>query len=153
MDLCWQSDVSGFNTLSRFAIAFLPRSKCLLISWLQSPSTVVLEPQKMQSVTVSTVYPSICLEVMEPDARILVFWVWSFKLAFSLSSFTLTDTAVERPQRHLYVVWNAESWGSLKASDAGTCMEHRRIYQVWSRETTLTQSIAQHRLGGLLSLG
>ena len=90
MDLCWQSDVSGFNTLSRFAIAFLPRSKCLLISWLQSPSTVVLEPPKMKSVTVSTVCPSICLEVMEPDARILVFeyevlsWLFHSPLLLSL---------------------------------------------------------------------
>ena len=59
-----------FNTLSRFPITFLPRSKCLLISWLQSPSTVILEPPKIKSVTVS---PSICHEVMGPDAVILVF--------------------------------------------------------------------------------
>ena len=59
-----------FNTLSRFVIAFLPRSKCFLISWLQSPSTVNLEPKKIKSVTVS---PSICHEVMGPDAMILVF--------------------------------------------------------------------------------
>ena len=62
-----------FNTLSRFVIAFLPRSKCLLISWLQSPSMVILEPNKIKSVTVSTVFPSICHEVMGPDAMILVF--------------------------------------------------------------------------------
>ena len=62
-----------FNTLSRFVIAFLPRSKCLLTSWLQSPSTVILEPRKIKSVTVSIVYPSICHEVMGPDAMILVF--------------------------------------------------------------------------------
>ena len=49
-----------FNTLSRFVIAFLPRSKCLLISWLQSPSAVILEPKKIKSVTVSAVSPSIC---------------------------------------------------------------------------------------------
>ena len=60
-----------FNTLSRFVIAFLPRSKCLLISWLQSLSTVILEPKK-KSVTVSIVSPS-CHEVMGPDAMILVF--------------------------------------------------------------------------------
>ena len=57
-----------FNTLSRFVIAFLPRRKCLLISWLQSPSPVILEPKKIKSLTVSTVCPSICHEVMEPDA-------------------------------------------------------------------------------------
>ena len=62
-----------FNMLSRFVIAFLPRSKCLLISWLQSPSTVILELKKIKSLTVSTVSPSICHEVMGPDAMILVF--------------------------------------------------------------------------------
>ena len=61
-----------FNTLSRFVIAFLPRSKCLLISWLQSPSLVILEPKKIKPVTLSTFYPSICHEVMGPDAMIFV---------------------------------------------------------------------------------
>ena len=56
--------------LSRLAIAFLPRSKHLLISWLQSPSAVILEPPKVKSDTVSTVSPSICHEVMGPDAMI-----------------------------------------------------------------------------------
>ena len=59
-----------FNMLSRFVIAFLPRSKHLLISWLQSPSAVILEPPKIKSVTVSTVSPSISHEVMGPDAMI-----------------------------------------------------------------------------------
>jgi len=71
-----------FNMLSRLVIAFLPRSKCLLISWLQSPSAVILEPPKIKSLTVSTVYPSICHEVMGLDAMILVFWMLSFKLIF-----------------------------------------------------------------------
>ena len=62
-----------FNMLSRFIIAFLPRSKRLLISWLQSPSAVILEPKKIESVIVSTVFPSIGYEVMGPDAMILVF--------------------------------------------------------------------------------
>ena len=62
-----------FNMLSRFVIAFLPRSKQFLISWLQSPSAVILEPQKIKSDTVSTVSPSIAHEVMGPDAMILVF--------------------------------------------------------------------------------
>ena len=78
-----------FNMLSRFVIGFLPRSKHLLISWLQSPSAVILEPKKIKSLTVSIVSPSICQEVMEPDAMILVFWMLSFKPTFSLSSFTL----------------------------------------------------------------
>ena len=59
-----------FNTLSRFVIAFLPRSKYLVISWLQSVSSVSLEPKKIKSVTVSIVSPSICHEVMGPDATV-----------------------------------------------------------------------------------
>ena len=62
-----------FNMLSRLVIAFLPRSKRLLISWLLSPSAVILEPKKIKSVTVSIVSPSISLEVMGPDAMILLF--------------------------------------------------------------------------------
>ena len=62
-----------FNMLSRLVIAFLPRSKHLLISWLQSPSAVILEPKKIKSVTVSIVSPPICPEVMGPDAMIFVF--------------------------------------------------------------------------------
>ena len=76
------------NMLSRLVITFLPRSKRLLISWLQSPSAVILEPPKIKSDTVSTVSLSICHEVMGPDAMILVFWMLSFKPTFSLSSFT-----------------------------------------------------------------
>ena len=62
-----------FNMLSRLVIAFLPRSKCLLISWLQSPSIMILESQKIKSHTVSIVSPSVCHEVMGLDAMILVF--------------------------------------------------------------------------------
>ena len=62
-----------FNMLSRFVIVFLPRSKRHLISWLQSPSAVILEPKKIKSVTVSIVSPSICHEVMEWDAMIFSF--------------------------------------------------------------------------------
>ena len=77
-----------FNMLSRLVIAFLARSKCLLISWLQSPSAVISEPKKIKSVSVSIVSPSICHEVMGPDTIIFVFWIMSFKPAFSLCSFT-----------------------------------------------------------------
>ena len=73
-----------FNTLSRFVIAFLPRSKGLLISWLQLPSGVILEPKKRKSVIASTFPPSICHEVMGLDAMILVFFIFSFKPALSL---------------------------------------------------------------------
>ena len=80
-----------FNMLSRLVITFLPRSKCLLISWLQSPSAVIFEVHpKIKSLTVSIFFPSICHEVMGPDALILVFWMLSFKPTFhsplSLSS-------------------------------------------------------------------
>ena len=72
-DFCWQS------------ITFLPRSKHLFILWLQSPSTVILEPKNIKFATVSTFYPPICHEVMGPHAMILIFWM----SAFSLSSFNL----------------------------------------------------------------
>ena len=71
-----------FNMLSRWVITFLPRSKHLLISWLQSPSAMILKPKKIKSDTVSTVSPSISHEVMGPDAMILVFWMLSFKPTF-----------------------------------------------------------------------
>jgi len=93
-----------FNTLSRLVIAFLPRNKCLLISWLQSPSAVILETPKIKFIIVSkesdttewliwsdlivSIVSSICHEVMGLDAMIFFFWMLSFKPTFSLSSFT-----------------------------------------------------------------
>ena len=77
-----------FNTPSRFVRAFLPRGRCVLISWLQSPSVLIMKSKKMESDTVSTVSPSICHEVMVPDAMVFVCWMLSFKPAISLSSFT-----------------------------------------------------------------
>ena len=86
-DLCQQSDVSAFfNMLSRFVIAFLPRSKHFLISWLPSLPTVILEPKKIKSFTVSIFSPSTSYEMMGLDVMISVFWM--SKPAFSLSSFT-----------------------------------------------------------------
>ena len=73
--------------LSRLVIAFLPRSKRFLILWLQSPSVVILGPQKIKPVIVSIVSPCICHEVMGQDAIISVFLLFSFKPAFSLSFF------------------------------------------------------------------
>ena len=72
-DLGWQSNALIFNMLSRFVIAFLPRRKHLLISRLQSLSAMILEPKKIKSLTVSIVIPSICHEVIGPDAMIFVF--------------------------------------------------------------------------------
>ena len=80
-----------FNMLSKLFITFLPRSKHLLISWLQSPSAVILKPKKIKSDT--TISPSISHDVMGPDAMILVFWMLSFKPTLSLSSFTF----IKRP--------------------------------------------------------
>ena len=87
MDLVGKVMSLLFNKLSSLSV-FLPRSKHLLISWLQSLSTVILEPYKRKSVTVSIFFPSICHEVMRPDAMILVFSLLSFKPAFSFSFFT-----------------------------------------------------------------
>ena len=81
-DLCRKVMSLLFNVLSRFVITFPPRSKRLLISWLQSPAAVILEPKKIKSVTV---FPSICYEVMGPDAMILVFWMLSFNQLFHSS--------------------------------------------------------------------
>ena len=78
-----------FNMLSKLIITSLPRSKRLLISWLQSPSGVILEPKNIKSLTVFIVSPYICHEVMGPHVMIFVFWMLSFKPTFSLSPFTL----------------------------------------------------------------
>ena len=77
-----------FNIRSRLIIAFPPRSKHLLISNLQSPFRVILEPKKLESVTLYIVFPFICHEVLGLDAMMLVFWMLNFKPVFSLSSFT-----------------------------------------------------------------
>ena len=86
-----------FNMLSRLVITSLPRSKHLLTSWLQSPSAEILEPKKINPVTVSTVSPSICHEVMGLDAMILVFLMLRFKPTFSLSSYTFVKRLLSSP--------------------------------------------------------
>ena len=104
------------NMLSRLVITFLPRSKRFLISWLQAPSAVILEPRKIKSATVSTFSPSLCHEVMGPDAMILVFWMLSFKPTFSLSSFTLIKKLFSSSLSSLRStrVWNAVLACNLK---------------------------------------
>ena len=100
-----------FNMLSRFVIAFLPRSKCLFISWLQSPSGLILEPKKIKYVTVSIVSPSICHEVMGLDAMILVLWMLRFMPASSLSSFTSSRSSLV-PLHFLPLEWyHLYIWG------------------------------------------
>ena len=83
-----------FTMLFILVITFLPRSKCLLISWLQPPSAVILEPRKIKSDTVSTVFPSICHKVMGPDAMIFIFRMLSFKPTFH-SPLSLSSTALQ----------------------------------------------------------
>ena len=116
MNLCWQNNVSLlFNMLYGLVITFLPRSKCLLISWLQSPSEVILEPRKIKSATVSTVSPSICHELMGPDAMIFVLWMLSFKPGFhSALSLSSSDSLVP-----LYFL----PWG--------WCHFHPHIWDYW----------------------
>ena len=93
MDLCWESSVLLFNMLSRLVIIFLPRSKHLIISWLQSPSALILEPKKINAVTVS---PFICHEVMALDpvhgdwAKIIIYFV-----IFSYSTLLLYEQSNE----------------------------------------------------------
>jgi len=83
-----------FSMLSRCVIAFLQRSKHLLISWLKSQSAVILEAKKIKSLTVATVSPSTCHEVMGLDAMIFIFWILNFKPASSLSSFTFIKVSL-----------------------------------------------------------
>ena len=103
-----------FNRLSRLVIAFLPRSKRLWISWLQSLSAVILEPRKIKSVTVFTFSPSVCRGVMGLDAVIFVFWMLGFKPAFSLSFHPHQGTLV--PLHFLLEKMNltSVSWQLLK---------------------------------------
>ena len=95
------------NMLSRLVIAFLSRSKCLLILWLLSPSAAILEPPKIKSFIVSIVSLSICHEVMGLDAMILVFWMLSFKPTFSLSSFTFIKRLFSSSPSAIRVVLSA----------------------------------------------
>ena len=126
------------NMLSKLVIAFLPRSKRLLISWLQSPSAVILEPPKIKPVTVSTVSPSICYEVMGPDIMILIFWMFSFKPTFSLSSFNFIKrffsssslSAIGWCHLHIWGYWyfSQQSWFQLVLPPAqcfSWCTLHR----------------------------
>ena len=126
-----------FNMLSRLVITFLPRSKHLLISWLQSPSAGILEPRKIKSVTVSTVSPSIGHEVMGLDAMIFVFWMLSFKPSFSLSSFSFIKrlfsssslSAIGWCHLHIWDFWyfSRQSWFQhvpLQAQRLSWCALH-----------------------------
>ena len=123
-----------FNMLSRLVIAFLPRSKRLLISWLQPPSAVILESKKVKSLTVSIASPSICHEVMGPDAMILVFWMlktssrgmgrlWLGAGLGALSVVVSARPPFEGGHHYLHYLHNT------LASDQTTGREHRPAHQ------------------------
>ena len=112
-----------FNMLSRFVMTFLPRRKCLLISRWQSPSALILEPEKIKSVTVFIVFSSMHHEVMGPDAMIFVFWMLSFKSVFSLSSrdsLVLHFLLLEWNHLHIWGYWyfSWQSWFQLELHPA-----------------------------------
>ena len=125
-----------FNTPSRFVIAFIPRSKHLLISWLQSPSTVILESKYMKSHTIPTFSPTICHEVIGPDTMTTVFWMLSFKPAFSLSSFTLIKRqAVKHSQKlkkNLLPKITAKAREMKRKKKEFSCNEWSVIFSYWS---------------------
>ena len=112
-----------FNMLSRFVMIFLPRSKCLFNFMAAVTIVVILEPRKIKSVTVSIVSSSICHEMMGPAFMILVFWMLSFKSAFSLYSFTFIKrlfssslpSAIRVLSLHIWGYWyfSQESWFHL----------------------------------------
>ena len=111
-----------FNTLSRFVISIIPRSKCLLILWLQSPSALILEPKKVKSDTVSTFPPSVCHEVMGLDAMILGFVMLKFKPAFfptllapqeTFSSSSISAIRVVSSAYLRLLVFSLQSWFQL----------------------------------------
>ena len=141
-----------FNTLPTFVIAFLLRSKSLLISWLQSLSAVILEPKKIWSVTASIFSTSICHEVMGLDAMILLFWMLSFKPAFSLCSFTssrgssvpLHFLPLEWYQLYISGCWyfSQLSWFQLELYPAGHfswCTLHISRVTIYSLDIFLSQ--------------
>ena len=138
-----------FNTLSRFAIAFLPRSKHLFISWLYSLSIVILKPKNMKSATVSTFSPSICHEVMRLDAMILGFWMLSFKPPLSPSSWSslvpLHFLPLEWYHLHIWGYWyfSWRSWFQLHpAWDFTWCTKQGDNIQPWHTPSLiLNQSI------------
>ena len=131
-----------FNMLPRLVIAFLPRNKRLLISWLHSPSAVIWEPPKIKSVTVSIVSPTICHEVIGPDAMILVFWMLSFKPTFSMQCW--------RPWFNLWVgkiPWKRE-WQSTPGSFPGESHGQRSLagFSPWGhKESDMTERLTHSR--------
>ena len=125
------------NMLSRLVIVFLPRSKCLLISWLQSPSAVILEPRKIKSATVSTVSSSVCHEVMGPDTMVLVFWMLDFKPTFhsplSLSSWGSLLSGASKSRTRLSD-WRSLTYSNCEAFPGGAGVRRRCRLGPWVRD-------------------
>ena len=124
-----------FNMLSKFVIAFLPRSKCLLISWQKLPSPAVLKPKKIKSLAVSIVSPSICHKAMELDAMILVLWMLSFKPAFLFFFFTFINrlfsfsllSALKVVSSHIQSYWHF-SWQSCFQLELQSSLTFHMMY-------------------------
>ena len=129
-----------FNMLSRLVITFLPRNKCLLISWLQSPSAVILEPRKIKSDTASIVSPSISHEVMGPDTMILVFWMSQAYLIYFLKRkqklWVHTDTFIWNLTKLFFLpLWFHVHISFSYTKDLGSKWSYT-IYQIVSKYTT-----------------
>ena len=119
-----------FNMLSMFVIAFLPRIKCLLISWLQSMSVVVLDPKKIKFITISL---SVCPDVIKPATMSLVFWVLNFKPAFSLSFFTFISRLFTFSLFSAIKWYHLHIWGYGYFSQLSWCqnMVHPVWHSIW----------------------
>ena len=142
------------NMLSRFLIAFHPRGKHLLLWWLWSSSTVILEPKKIKSVTVSIAFPSICHEMMGLDAIILVFWMLSSKPAFSLSSFTFNKRLFSSSSLSAIGWWHLHIWGYWDFSQQSWCqiMLHPAQHFAWcTLHVSLIGRVTIYSLDVLLS--
>ena len=133
-----------FNTLSRLVITFFPRSKCLLISWLQSPSAVILEPKKIKSDTVSTVSPSISHEVMGPDAMILVFWMLSFEPTFSLTSFTFIKRLCSQMSSFFFLMRLLHMKIVIPKQKSTISQTDSCIFPAWTCPTIRVASVGDH---------
>ena len=139
------------NMLSRLVITFLPRSKRLLISWLQSPSAVILEPPKLKFDTISTVSPSISYEMMGPDAMIFIFWMLSFKPTFSLSTFIkrlLSSSSLSALE-----ITNLIQWENRLQRRPGICWRPRWRSQSWKQTPVSFLLIQDSSMAGWLSDG